>query len=51
MPHDRAVHIIADGGPIKAAKKVMLSDFAHHLPESFPGMRLEFYERLAPNEA
>ena len=36
---------------IEAGKKAVYSDFAHHLSEAFPGVRLQFYERLAPGEA
>ena len=36
---------------IEAGKKAMYSDFAHHLSAAFPGVRLQFYERLAPGEA
>jgi len=35
---------------IEAQKKVTYSDFAQHLAEAFPGVRLQFYERLAPGE-
>jgi len=36
---------------IEAGKKAVYSDFAHHLTEAFPGVRLQFYERLAPGGA
>jgi hypothetical protein len=36
---------------IEAGKKAVYSDFAHHLSEAFPGVRLQFYERLSPGEA
>jgi hypothetical protein len=36
---------------IEAGKKAMYSDFAHHLSEAFPGVKLQFYERLTPGEA
>lgn len=35
---------------IEAEKKAMYSDYAHHLSEAFPGVRLQFYERQAPGE-
>jgi len=35
---------------IEAGKKTMYSDFAHHLSEAFPGVKLQFYERLSPGE-
>ena len=34
---------------IEAGKKAVYSDFAHHLAEAFPGVRLQFYEQLAPS--
>jgi hypothetical protein len=36
---------------IEAQKQAMHSDYAHHLGEAFPGIKLQFYERLAPGEA
>ena len=33
---------------IEAGKKAVYSDFAHHLAEAFPGVKLQFYERLNP---
>lgn len=33
---------------IEAGKRAVYSDFAHHLSEAFPGVRLQFYERVAP---
>jgi hypothetical protein len=36
---------------IEAQKKAMYSDYTHHLAEAFPGIKLQFYERLAPGEA
>ena len=35
---------------IEAGKKAVYSDFAHHLSEAFPGVRLQFYEWLAPGD-
>jgi len=35
---------------IEAGKKAVYSDFVHHLSEAFPGVRLQFYERLNPAE-
>ena len=35
---------------IDAGKKAVYSDFAHHLSEAFPGVKLQFYERLNPGE-
>lgn len=35
---------------IEAGKAAMYSDFAHHLSEAFPGVRLQFYERMTPGE-
>lgn len=35
---------------IEAAKEAMYSDYAHHLAEAFPGVKLQFYERLVPGE-
>ena len=35
---------------IEEAKKTIYSDFAHHLLEAFPGVKLQFYERLVPGE-
>ena len=35
---------------IEAGKKAVYSDFAHHLSEAFPGVKLQFYERLNPGE-
>ena len=32
---------------IEAGKKAVYSDFAHHLAEAFPGVRLQFFEQLA----
>lgn len=36
---------------IAAGKAAVYSDFAHHLLEAFPGVRLEFYEKETPGEA
>lgn len=36
---------------IEAGKKAVYSDFAHHLSEAFPGVRLQFYERQATGGA
>jgi len=36
---------------IEAGRRAVLSDFAHHLSEAFPGVKLQFYERLVPGEA
>jgi hypothetical protein len=36
---------------IETGKAAVYSDFAHHLAEAFPWVRLQFYERLAPGEA
>jgi hypothetical protein len=36
---------------IEAGKKAVYSDFAHHLSEAFPGVKLDFYEKLNPGEA
>jgi len=36
---------------IEAGKKAVYSDFAHHLEEAFPGVKLQFYEKLNPGEA
>lgn len=35
---------------VAAQKKAILADYAHHLSEAFPGVRLQFYERLAPGQ-
>lgn len=35
---------------IESGKKAMYSDFAHHLSEAFPGVKLQFYERLNPGK-
>jgi len=35
---------------IEAGKKAIYSDFARHLSEAFPGVKLQFYERLNPGE-
>jgi hypothetical protein len=36
---------------IEAGKKAVYSDFAHHLEEAFPGVKLQFYEKLNSGEA
>lgn len=36
---------------IEAGKAAVYSDFAHHLSEAFPGVRLQFYERMTPGES
>jgi hypothetical protein len=35
---------------IEAEKKALYSDFAHHLTEAFPGVRLQLYESVAQGE-
>ena len=33
---------------LEAGKAAVYSDFAHHLSEAFPAVRLQFYERAVP---
>ena len=35
---------------IEAGKKAVYSDFARHLSEAFPGVKLQFYERMNQGE-